>query len=226
MESTLASRHLSVVRRIGDAAARAGRDPASVTLIAVSKTMPASAIREAYAAGVRDFGENKVQELIAKREELADLAIRWHMIGHLQRNKTRQLLAGPTAILHSVDSEALAAEVHARTPEGRIQPIMIQVNTSGEETKFGVAPAGAEGLVASVRALPRLRLLGLMTLGPLTEDEDAIRASFRLLSVLRERHFPAGGGALSMGMSGDFEIAIEEGATHVRVGTALFGQRG
>jgi pyridoxal phosphate enzyme (YggS family) len=221
------ARYETILERITGAARRCGRDASEITLIAVSKTMPASAIRAAFDAGLRDFGENKVQELAAKCEDLADLSIRWHFIGHLQSNKVKRLLSVPNVLVHSVDSTALAREINERTHEDHVQDVMVQVNTSGEETKFGVAPEGVSDLVTAVLALPRLRLLGFMTLGPLTEDEEAIRSSFRMLAGIRDR-LPAPGRAgmmLSMGMSGDFEIAIEEGATHVRVGTALFGPR-
>lgn len=222
----LRNRYDDLRGRMARACARAGRPPDSVVLIAVSKTLPADAIREAYALGIRDFGENKVQELLAKAPLLQDLGIRWHMVGHLQTNKVRGALAH-ASMIQSVDSAHLAERIHDLVAEGSRIEVLLQVNTSGEESKFGVAPRDLDALVTSLRRLDRLEVRGLMTLGPLTDDEEAIRSSFRtlrsLLPVVRLR-FP-GASILSMGMSGDFEIAIEEGATHIRVGTALFGPR-
>ncbi len=223
----MTTRYEQVRLGIARAAERCGRDPSRITLIAVSKTMPAERIREAFRLGIRDFGENKVQELALKAGELADLPIRWHLVGHLQTNKVRAVLPH-AAMIHSVDSLHLVRKIHESLAPGRSIDLLLQVNTSGEESKFGVAPDDLAWLAASIRGLDRLRVLGLMTLGPLTDDEDAIRRSFRelrgLLPALRQS-FPEAD-LLSMGMSGDFETAIEEGATHVRVGTALFGHRG
>jgi PLP dependent protein len=220
-------RYERVCQRIAGAAERCGRAPSQVALIAVSKTMPAERIREAFRLGIRDFGENKVQELIRKAGELVDLPIRWHLVGHLQTNKVTAVLPH-VAMIHSVDSLRLAERIQGSAPLDHAIDLLLQVNTSGEDTKFGIAPEDLPSLTASIRGFDRLRVRGLMTLGPLTEDEQAIRDSFRtlrgLLPSLREV-FPDAN-ALSMGMSGDFEIAIEEGATHIRVGTALFGSRG
>lgn len=223
----MTARYEQVRLGIDRAAQRVGRDPSGVTLVAVSKTMPADRIREALRLGIRDFGENKVQELSRKAEELADLPLRWHLVGHLQSNKVRTVLPH-AALIHSLDSLHLAQKIHESLEPGRSIDLLLQVNTSGEESKFGAAPEELPSLAASIKGLDRLRILGLMTLGPLTEDEEAIRRSFRLLRELLptlRRSFPEAG-FLSMGMSGDFETAIEEGATHVRVGTALFGPRG
>jgi PLP dependent protein len=223
----MTDRYEGVRLGIARAAERSGRDPSGVTLIAVSKTMPGERVREAFRLGIRDFGENKVQELLQKTSTLSDLPVRWHMIGHLQTNKVRAVVPLVTMI-HSVDSAHLAESISKEVQPGKEIDILLQVNTSGEDSKFGVAPEQLPALAASIRPLDRLRVRGLMTLGPLTEDEAAIRDSFRrlreLLSALRDV-FP-GASVLSMGMSGDFEIAIEEGATHIRVGTALFGSRG
>lgn len=223
----MTARYDQVRLGVARAAERSGRDPARITLIAVSKTMPAERIREAFDLGIRDFGENKVQELIRKAGELADLPIRWHLVGHLQTNKVRAVLPH-TALIHSVDSLHLAERIHGSLDPDRSIDVLLQVNTSGEESKFGTTPDDLPALAASIRGLDRVRVRGLMTLGPLTEDERAIRGSFRTLRELLpalNQVFPDAE-FLSMGMSGDFETAIEEGATHIRVGTALFGPRG
>ena len=222
----LQSRYEQVKERIARAAGRSGRDPDAITLVAVTKTVTTSAVREAYEAGIRNIGENRVQELLRKQSELTDLPVRWHFIGHLQTNKVRQVL--PIAsMIHSVDSPRLARRIHDLAADRGEVDVLLQVNTSSEETKYGVAPSDLPELIASMRGLDRLRIQGLMTLGPLTEDEDAIRSSFRMLreclSLLRETVPDAA--VLSMGMTNDYEIAIEEGATHVRIGTALFGPR-
>ncbi|MBM3286945.1 MAG: YggS family pyridoxal phosphate-dependent enzyme [Candidatus Eisenbacteria bacterium] len=222
----LRGRHEDLRARIARACARAGRPADSVVLIAISKTLPAEAIREAHALGVRDFGENKVQELLSKAPLLEDLGIRWHMVGHLQTNKVRGALAH-ASMIQSVDSAHLAQRIDSLVAEGSKIEVLLQINTSGEESKFGVAPRDLDALVSAIRPLDRLEVRGLMTLGPLTDDEEAIRSSFRTLRSLlpvARLHFP-GASILSMGMSGDFEIAIEEGATHIRVGAALFGAR-
>lgn len=223
----LQSRYEKIKERITRAAERSGRDPATITVIAVTKTVTASEVRGAYEAGIRHIGENRVQELLRKHSELSDLPIQWHFIGHLQTNKVRRVL--PVAsMIHSVDSSRLANQIHDLAADLGGVDVLLQVNTSAEETKFGIAPSALPELIASVRDLDRLRIRGLMTLGPLTDDGAAIRRSFRMLrecaSVLRESIHDAS--VLSMGMTSDFEIAIEEGATHVRIGTALFGPRG
>lgn len=223
----MTARFEEVRLRIARSAERAGRAAAGITMIAVSKTMPADVVREAFRLGMRDFGENRVQELLQKSDDLSDLPLRWHMIGHLQTNKVRAVVDRVQAI-HSVDSLHLAQRIQEAIPVDRSIELFLQVNTSGEASKFGVAPGEMSALASSIRELSRLRVLGLMTLGPLTDDEGAIRRSFRTLRELLPelRHEFPEASALSMGMSGDFEIAIEEGATHVRVGTALFGPRG
>jgi hypothetical protein len=224
LERDIAARYEDIRDRIARAAARAGRDPADVLLIGVTKTLPPESARAAFGLGLRDLGENRVQELLEKGAALADLPVRWHLIGHLQTNKVKAVLPH-VAMIHSVDSVRLAEQIqlHAGSPID----VCLQVNTSGETTKFGVAPSDVRPQAAAIRGLPHLRLRGLMTLGPLTEDRTAIRASFQmlreLLAVLRAEVPDAS--VLSMGMSGDYEIAIEEGATHIRVGTALFGPR-
>jgi pyridoxal phosphate enzyme (YggS family) len=218
--SGIEGRIAGVHRRIGEAAGRSGRDPAAITLIAVSKTWPASAVAQAFAAGITDVGENRVQEALAKMSEFGGgSGPRWHLIGHLQTNKVRAV-AGQFAILHAIDSERLLRAVAAAS--ALPQRVMIEVNVSGEATKFGVPPAGLAELVAIAAQLPSIRLEGLMTVAPLAADPEQSRPFFRALRELAERH---GLPSLSMGMSGDFEIAVEEGATHVRVGRAIFGER-
>lgn len=212
---------LQVVRaQIAAAAVASGRDPASVKLIAVSKRHPASAIREAYAEGQRDFGENYVQELADKARELADLTdLRWHSIGHLQTNKAK-VVSGLQATVHTVDSARLAqALAKASTLEAPL-PVLLQVNVGGEEQKSGCSVDALPGLIDAVRALPALRLDGLMTIPP--DDEDRTRAAFAALAALAKEH---GLRELSMGMSADMGIAVAAGATMVRVGTAIFGER-
>jgi pyridoxal phosphate enzyme (YggS family) len=207
--------------RIERACAAAGRSPSEVTLVAVSKVHPAESIREAYAAGQRVFGENYVQVLADKAAGLADLAdLRWHFIGHLQRNKVKPVVRAG-ALVETLDSPRLAAEVDKRA-EGKTIPVMIQVNVAGEAQKSGCAPADLPALIAAIPALPHLELRGLMTIPPLGEAPEASRPHFARLRELASRH---GLRELSMGMSADLEVAIEEGATLVRVGTAIFGAR-
>jgi pyridoxal phosphate enzyme (YggS family) len=196
------------------------RIPPGVTLVAVSKTHPAEAIREAYAAGQRDFGENYAQEWREKADALADLAdLRWHFVGGLQTNKVK-VLAGRVHLVHAVDREELARELSRRFGQkGAVARVLLEVNTGGEATKSGCAPADAPALAAAVRALPDVELRGLMGMPP---PEDDPRPHFRLLRELRDR---LGLAELSMGMSADWPFAIEEGATIVRVGTAIFGER-
>jgi pyridoxal phosphate enzyme (YggS family) len=194
--------------------------PPSVTLVAVSKTQPAEAIREAYAAGQRDFGENYAQEWREKADRLADLAdLRWHFVGGLQTNKVK-VLAGRVHAIHAVDREELARELSRRfAQKGAVARVYLEVNTGGEATKSGCAPDAAPALAAAVAALPSVELVGLMTIPP---PQDDPRPHFRLLRALRDRLGLAG---LSMGMTSDWRIAVEEGATAVRIGTAIFGER-
>jgi pyridoxal phosphate enzyme (YggS family) len=224
-------RYSAVRARIASAAARAGRDPASVVLVGASKTVEAGRLREAVAAGLSALGENRVQEARDKIAELEDLKARvhWHLIGHLQSNKAK-LAATLFDWVHSVDSEDLARELDRRAAEaGKKLSVLVEVNTSGEQSKFGVAPAAVLGLLNVVTACSALEPRGLMTVGPLTDDVEASRSVFRELARLlgeAQRAFPGARlDQLSTGMSADFEIAIEEGATIVRVGTALFGPR-
>ena len=201
-------------------AALRARIPPGVTLVAVSKTHPPEAIREAYAAGQRHFGENYAQEWREKADALADLPdLRWHFVGGLQTNKVKYL-AGRVHLVHAVDREELARELSRRFGQkGAVARVLLEVNTGGEATKGGCAPAAAPRLAAAVRALPSVELQGLMCMPP---PEDDPRPHFRLLRDLRDR---LGLRELSMGMSADWEIAIAEGATIVRIGTAIFGER-
>jgi pyridoxal phosphate enzyme (YggS family) len=212
--------------RIARAARAVGREPASVRLVAVSKTKPAAAVREAYEAGQRDFGENYAQELVQKAEELADLVdLRWHFIGHLQTNKAR-FVARAAHMVHTIDGPALARELGKRVAkEGRERlPVLVEVNVGGEAQKHGATAAALGGVLAAVDAEPALVLRGLMTMPP--NDLEAARRAFEALSSLRTIHGgPARLPELSMGMSDDLEIAVAAGATLVRVGTAIFGNR-
>ena len=214
--------------RIDEAALRAGRDPATVRLVAVSKTKPAAAIAQALACGQVVFGENYVQELVAKAAELPGVC--WHFIGNLQSNKVRQI-AGLVDMIHSVDRVSLAREIDRQWGElGKRCDVLIQVNISHEATKGGTSSEELLDLVAEVAGLPHLRIKGLMTMPPFFDDPEAARPYFKALRELA-REVEAAGIAgvemheLSMGMSGDFEAAIAEGATLVRVGSALFGER-
>lgn len=227
----LLERLAGVQERIAEAAHRAGRDPRSVRLVAVTKGRSLAEIRAVLAAGVADLGENRVQELVAKAGELATagFAPRWHMLGYLQRNKVKALLPW-CRIIHSVDRLALGDEIARRTTGVDPVEVLVEVNVAGEASKAGVAPDGAEALVRSVAELPGLRVAGLMTVAPATRDPESSRPVFRELRVLAERLDALGipGVALrelSMGMSSDYAIAVEEGATLVRVGTAIFGPR-
>ena len=208
--------------------AAAGRDPAAITLVAVSKTQPAAAVREAHAAGIRHFAENRAQEFLAKAPLLEDLDLLWHMVGSLQTNKVKSLLPR-IALLHSLDRLELAQAVGRHAPQGFLLPSLIQVNTTGEETKSGVTPARVGALVDSLRGVPAIELRGLMTIGPLDGTEAENRRAFALLRVLRDqqasRHPDLDLGVLSMGMSDDFPEAIIEGATHLRIGSRIFGDR-
>lgn len=228
----IADRVHAVRERIARAAARASRSADTVTLVAVSKTFPAAAVREAFAAGLRAFGENRVQEAEPKIAATADLApagLRWHLVGHLQSNKARRA-AGLFDCAHSIDSVAIGRRLAAAAAEaGRTLRGLVQVDLAGEETKYGLGEAELPAALEALRGLPGLRLEGLMLLPPFFDDPEAARPFFRRLRGLAEQSRRAGlleGAELSMGMSHDFEVAIEEGATLVRVGTALFGERG
>lgn len=219
----------TVQTQIQSACALSGRDPDEVTLIAVSKTKPVSAIREAYEAGARDFGENKVQELIDKIPQLPD-DIRWHMIGHLQRNKVKYII-GKVALIHSVDSLRLAEEISRESVRQGVETdILIEVNVAEEESKFGVSLREAPELVKKIAGLPGVHIKGLMTIAPYTEVSEKNRLYFVKMRELyvdieRKNIDNVNMNILSMGMTGDYSVAVEEGATCVRVGTGIFGER-
>ena len=218
-----------VQSRVEQACKRAGRDVAEVTLIAVSKTKPVTDLQEIYNAGVRDFGENKVQEMCDKMEKMPK-DINWHMIGHLQRNKVKYIV-GNVALVHSVDSYRLAEEINIQAKKkGLVVPILVEVNIADETTKFGVSKEDAMELVRQIASLDALSIKGLMTIAPYVVDPEENRAYFRKIKELsvdidNQNIDNVSMDILSMGMTGDFEVAIEEGATMVRVGTGIFGKR-
>ena len=219
----------SVRERLKTACTEAGRNLEEVTLIAVSKTKPLWMLEEAYEAGVRDFGENKVQELVEKAEKMPS-DIRWHMIGHLQRNKVKAVI-DKAYLIHSVDSLRLAEEISKEAQKrGLVMKILIEVNVAGEESKFGVAPDGAEELIRSIADLPGVLICGLMTIAPFVENPEENRVFFKSLKNLsvdiKEKNIDnVTMDFLSMGMTGDYEVAAQEGAACVRVGTGIFGER-
>jgi pyridoxal phosphate enzyme (YggS family) len=223
--------NLQTVRERSDAACRrSNRAPDTVTLIAVSKTFSADHVRAAHAAGQLDFGENKVQEALQKQEETADIPLRWHLIGHLQTNKARKA-ATAFPVIHSVDSRELLGRIDAAAAAAGAAPeVLVQVDLAGEATKFGAVEAEAREIVAAALDCRAARLAGLMVLPPWSDDPEAARPFFERLRRLRDRWVAEGVSAdrlahLSMGMSHDFEAAIAEGSTMVRVGTAIFGKR-
>jgi hypothetical protein len=229
-DAEIAENLRAVRSRIGEAARRAGRDPGEVTLIAVSKTFGAGHVRSAWTAGQRDFGENKVQEALQKIGETADIAVRWHLIGHLQSNKAKKAVT-PFACIHSVDSVDLLKRIdESAAAAGAAPEVLVQVDLAGETTKFGAPADAARRVVDAALACRAARLAGLMILPPWSEDQEQTRPWFVRLRQLRDEWIAAGVPRdalrhLSMGMSHDFEAAIEEGATMVRVGTAIFGKR-
>lgn len=222
--STIAENISTLAERIRRAAQAVQRDPASVGLLAVSKTKPASDLREAYAAGLRDFGENYLQEALGKQAELIDLPLIWHFIGPIQSNKTRAI-AENFAWVHSVDRLKIAQRLsEQRPPELPPLNICIQINVSGEASKSGCSPEDLPALAQAINALPHLKLRGLMAIPEPTDDRDEQNASFAAVSTLQAQlGLPLD--TLSMGMSHDLEAAIAQGATWVRIGTALFGAR-
>jgi pyridoxal phosphate enzyme (YggS family) len=234
---SIADRLTEIRGRIVSAARSAGRDPAGVRLVAVSKTFPVESVAEAFAAGQRDFGENRVQEALQKIEQAlqkieqsADQSIRWHLLGHLQTNKARKAAAA-FAMIQSVDSVELIQKLDQAAADSRRAPeLLIQVDLAGEATKFGTPPADVPRLFDAAAACRAATVVGLMTLPPFPETPEDSRPWFRQLRELRDQWQASGVPAsmlreLSMGMSGDFEVAIQEGATIVRVGTAIFGSR-
>ena len=226
--------NLATVRaRIERAAERSGREPASIRLVAVTKQVSTDRIRAIHALGIRAIGENRVQEALRKQAELADLDLDWHLIGHLQTNKVRQVV-GAFDLVHGVDSVRLARELDARAEEtwqGRSrQAVLLQVNVAREASKHGFFPEDLPAAAQEILKLEHLNLRGLMTVAPFAADPESVRGVFRRLRDLRDACQRAAGdrtdlSELSMGMSQDFAVAIEEGATIVRIGTALFGRR-
>jgi hypothetical protein len=224
---TISSAYAAVLARMTAACARAHRDPASVRIVAVSKTFPVATVRQLLAAGHRLFGENRVQEALPKIEEVGP-GVTWHLVGHLQTNKVKDAV-GRFELFHSVDSERLAREIDRRAAErGLSQAVLVQVNLSGETTKSGVEEARVLPLVEAVATLPHVELRGLMTIPPPVERAEESRPWFVRLRELRDRATERVGrplADLSMGMTDDFEVAVEEGATLIRVGRAIFGER-
>ena len=222
-------KYLEVKANIEKSCARVGRKPEEVTLIAVSKTKPIELLREAYEAGARDFGENKVQEILEKKPALPQ-DIRWHMIGHLQRNKVHQVL-GQAVLIHSVDSLRLAHQIQMEAEKKGLEAdILLEVNVAKEESKFGFFLEDAEEAIRQIAKLSRVHIKGLMTIAPFVENPEENRGIFQKLyqfsvDIAAKNIDNVTVSILSMGMTNDFEIAIEEGATMVRIGTGIFGAR-
>ncbi len=229
MNSFINNNYLEVSKEVSDTCKKCGRDAREVTLIAVSKTKPVEILRVAYEAGARDFGENKVQEIMDKYEKLPD-DIRWHMIGHLQTNKVKYI-ADKVYMIHSVDSEKLALEINKQALKvKRVIPILIEVNIADEDSKFGVSPQECETLIKQIHTLPGIVVKGLMTVPPFVENAEDNRQYFRALKqlsvdIMQKNIDNVCMDFLSMGMSGDYPVAIEEKANLVRVGTRIFGER-
>lgn len=219
----------NVQKNISEACKKAGRDESEVTLIAVSKTKPVEMLQEIYDTGIRTFGENKVQEMMDK-EAVMPKDIQWHMIGHLQRNKVKYLM-GKAALIHSVDSMRLAEEISAQSVKHQVETdILVEVNIAEEESKFGINKEEAIQLVTDISKLPNIRIKGLMTIAPFVDDPEDNRKYFKQIKQLsvdiKNKNIDnVSMGILSMGMTGDYMVAIEEGATMVRVGTGIFGER-
>ena len=225
----VAENYRYVLKKVEEACARSGRDPKDVTLIAVSKTKPIEMIEEAMEAGARVFGENKVQELCDKYEQLPK-DLHWHLIGHLQRNKVKYIV-DKAELIHSVDSLKLAEEISKEALKKNVEVnILIEVNVAEEESKFGVSVEETPDLVEQIAKLPGIHIQGLMTIAPYTEDPEENRPVFRTLKKLavdikKKNIDNVCMDVLSMGMTGDYQVAVEEGATLVRVGTGIFGER-
>jgi len=218
-------------QKIAAAARRSGRAPEAVELVAITKGVPVELIREAIDQGVLHLGENKVQETLARYDVLnvyaaaAGHKLLWHMVGHLQSNKAKDAVR-LFDVIHSVDTIRLAEEIDkAASRRGKVQDILLEVNVSGEASKYGFAPRDVKNAVQNLTALPRIRILGLMTVAPIVADPEKARPYFRALKELALDLF-VHGPILSMGMTDDFEVAVEEGATHVRIGRGIFGSRG
>ena len=219
----------SVQKNIENACKKADRDLKNVQLIAVSKTKPVSMLQEAYDAGVRDFGENKVQEILEKYDKLPS-DIRWHMIGHLQRNKVKYIIDKVT-LIHSVDSLRLAEEISKEAVKHNLtMPILVELNIAGEESKFGMSFSECEEMIRAISKLPNLQIKGLMTVAPFVENAEENRQHFKAMKqlsvdIMTKNIDNVCMDILSMGMTGDYEVAIEEGSNMVRVGTGIFGER-
>lgn len=227
--STIKDNINNVEQNIGMAIGLSGRDFDSVSLIAVSKTKPVDMLKEAYDAGARDFGENKVQEIMDKYDKLPQ-DIRWHMIGHLQTNKVKYI-ADKVFMIHSVESEKLANEINKQALKcNRVIPVLIEVNIGNEESKFGVKPEECIDFIEKISSLPGIAIKGLMTVAPFTDNPEDNRDYFRQMKqlsvdIMQKNIDNIEMNVLSMGMTGDYQVAIEEGATYVRVGTGIFGER-
>jgi len=227
---SIAENYMRVRDRVSAAAVRAGRDPSEITIVAVTKTHSAATVEEALAAGVTDVGENRVQEFLSKEQDVTS-PCRWHLIGHLQTNKVSKVI-GRFSMIHSIDSLSLAGKLSAAGErEGVTTDILVEVNTSGEESKFGLEAGEVPGLCERIAVLPALNLRGLMTVGPWVEDAAFLSKAFASLRLLGEKIGAAGISGismehLSMGMTDDFEIAVAEGSTIVRLGRVIFGERG
>ena len=227
--STISDNLAYVEKRIQEACKRSGRKREDVTLIAVSKTKPVPDLEEALRCGYDIFGENKVQEIRDKSPVLPE-SVHWHMIGHLQANKVKYLI-GVVDLIHSVDNDKLAEEIEKQAAKhGAVMDVLCEVNMAGEESKFGLTPEETPDFVRRIAVLPHLKIRGLMTIAPYTDDPESNRVYFRGLRELKDRINEAQipgvqMDMLSMGMTGDYEVAIEEGATFVRVGTGIFGER-
>ena len=219
----------NVRKNIEDACKKVGRDVSEVTLITVSKTKPLSDLRIAYEEGSRDFGENKVQELVSKIDEMPS-DVKWHLIGHLQRNKVKYI-AGKVAMIHSVDSYRLAEEINVQAKKNScVIPILIEINIAGEDTKFGIKPEEAEELIREISELENVKVSGLMTIAPNVANPEENRAHFKAMKDLfvdisSKNIDNVEMKVLSMGMTNDYMVAVEEGATMIRVGTGIFGAR-
>jgi pyridoxal phosphate enzyme (YggS family) len=229
---SMRERFADVRKRIESTARACGRSPEEITLVAITKTHPAETLKAAFDLGAKDFGENRVQEAEGKIAEVGRGAVRWHLVGHLQTNKARRAV-GLFDVIHSLDSAALAERLDRLCSEEDRQSldVLVQIDLAGEVTKSGIKTPGLPILLSTLKQCPRLHLIGLMTLPPYLENPNCSRPFFKTLRELRDElqtqgHFGSAKGQLSMGMSHDFEVAIEEGATMIRVGTALFGQRG
>ncbi len=227
----MVTENVEIVRkRIREVCSRCGRKPEDVLLLGVSKTFGIDRIQDAIGAGLFDFGENYAQEFLEKRSQINDERVRWHFIGHLQSNKVKYI-AGHVHLIHSVDNDHLAGELQKRAEKtGGLIDILVEVRTTGEATKHGIPPEGTVDLVKRIAKFDRVRVQGLMTMGPFSDDPNDSRPSFRQLAALRDRILSEGIENISMrhisiGMSHDFEVAIEEGSTIVRIGTSIFGER-